>query len=368
MIRKQIKNVSLSLLGMGNMRLPIHADQPGTPIDRIKAQEIIDYAMANGINYYDTAYVYHNGESEAFLGEAMKKYPRESYFLATKFFILANPDYKAVFEEQIDRLQTDYIDFYLLHSVTEHNGQQYIDSGCIEYFLEQKQAGRIKNLGFSSHADVKTLTMVANHHKWDFAQLQINYFDWCFAATKEEYQVLTERNIPIIVMEPIRGGRLAALSPDAEEILKEAHPDWSLATWALRWVKRLPQVAVILSGMSTLDQIKENVSLFVDDKALTDEEEGIVMNAARTFRCQVQVPCTTCRYCCDGCPANIDIPEILEVYNKYKTDGSWALIDMENVKSEGKAEDCIACGACSVHCPQGIDIPVIMQELQQLIK
>jgi len=368
MITKPYKNINLSRLGMGNMRLPIHTDRPATPIDRVKAQEIIDYAMANGINYYDTAYVYHNSESEVFLGEAMKKYPRESYHLATKYSILANPDYKAVFEEQLARLQTDYIDFYLMHSVNEYTAQQYIDSGCIEYFLAQKQAGRIKYLGFSSHADVKTLTMFADHHKWDFAQLQINYFDWCFAAAKQEYQVLVDRNIPVIVMEPVRGGRLAALSPEAEAILKEVHPDWSLAAWAFRWVKRLPQVQVVLSGMSTLDQIKENVELFADDRALTDEEDSLVMKAAEMFRSQVQVPCTVCRYCCDGCSANINIPAVLEVYNKYKTDGSWALNEMKTVDSEGKAEDCIACGECSVHCPQGIDIPAIMQELKQLMK
>lgn len=366
MIYKPFQDISLSRLGMGNMRLPVQGDKAGAPIDRIRAQEIIDYAMENGINYYDSAYVYHGGESEKFLGEAMKKYPRESYCLATKFLFMANPDYKAVFEEQLARLQTDYIDFYLIHALGDDNYQSYLDSGCIEYFLEMKKEGRIRYLGFSSHASVEVLTKMADHHQWDFAQLQLNYFDWKYGSTEKEYKVLEERNIPIMVMEPVRGGRLATLSSEAEEMLKEAHPDWSMASWALRWVKRLPQVQVILSGMSTTGQIQDNIKTFQEPEGLTDADAELLMRACEVFKKQVNVPCTACRYCCDDCPMRIDIPAYLDVYNSYKTDGPWVLNRMDNIESEGKPADCIGCGACAGHCPQNIRIPEIMSELAGL--
>ncbi len=368
MIYKAFHDISLSRLGMGNMRLPVQGDKAGAPIDRVRAQEIIDYAMENGVNYYDSAYVYHGGESEEFLGEAMKKYPRESYYLATKFLLSANPDYKAVFEEQLVRLQTDHIDFYLLHAIFDENCQSYLDSGCIEYFLEQKKAGRIRYLGFSSHAGVEALTRIADHHQWDFAQLQLNYFDWQYGTTQEEYKVLEERNIPIMVMEPVRGGRLATLSSEAEGMLKEVHPDWSMASWALRFVKHLPQVQVILSGMSNMEQIRDNIGTFQEPEGLSDEDTKLLMQACEAFRKQVSVPCTACRYCCDGCPMKIDIPAYLDVYNTYKTDGSWALNRMDSIESEGKPADCIGCGACAGHCPQSIRIPEIMSELAELSK
>ncbi|MBD5157152.1 MAG: 4Fe-4S dicluster domain-containing protein [Butyrivibrio sp.] len=365
---KSFQDISLSRLGMGNMRLPVQGDKAGAPIDRVRAQEIIDYAMENGINYFDSAYVYHGGESEKFLGEAMKKYPRDTYYLATKFLLSTNPDYKAVFEEQLERLQTDRIDFYLLHAIFDGNCRSYLDSGCIKYFLEQKKAGRIRYLGFSSHAGVEALTKMADHHQWDFAQIQLNYFDWLYGDTAKEYKVLEERNIPIMVMEPVRGGRLAVLSGEAEKMLKAAHPDWSMASWALRWVKRLPQVQVILSGMSDMEQIRDNVRTFQEPEGLTDEDAQLLMRACEAFKKQVSVPCTACRYCCDGCPMKIDIPAYLDVYNSYRTDGPWALNRMGSIESAGKPSDCIGCGACAGHCPQSIQIPEIMSELAELSK
>lgn len=368
MIYKAYKDKNLSRLGMGNMRLPVHAEQEGRPIDREKAQEIIDYAMAHGINYYDTAYVYHDGESENFLGEAMKKFPRDSFCLATKFFIDANPDHKAVFEEQLDRLQTDYIDFYLIHCVTDENVDKYLTSGCIDYFLEQQAAGRIKHLGFSCHGSPETLAKFADHHAWEFCQLQMNYFDWNFGTTKAEYEVVTSRGIPVMVMEPVRGGRLASLTPDAEALLKEAHPDWSIASWAFRWLQRLSNVQVILSGMTTIDQIINNVDTFSTENALSDEDEAILFKAVEMFRGQLFVPCTACRYCTDNCPAQINIPEILKIYNDFKVDGPWALAGLEHVDSVGKPTDCVGCGLCAGHCPQSINIPGIMAELAELMK
>lgn len=361
---KGFQDIELSTLGMGNMRLPsVDAKNPNAPIDYPEAIKIIRRAYEEGINYFDTAYIYNDGDSEKCLGEAMKVFTRDSYYIATKFYIDANPDYEAVFEEQLQRLQTDRIDFYLLHCLNDGNIDKYLNSGAIEYFLEQKNKGRIRYLGFSSHASVDTLRRFADHHAWDFAQIQLNYYDWNYAATKEEYQVLEERNIPIVVMEPVRGGRLADLTPEANEILKAAHPDWSIAAWALKFVKSQPQVQVILSGMSTMGQLEDNLATFADDEGLNEKDMETLWRACDMFKNQIQVPCTACRYCCSGCPVEINIPDYLNLYNSYKVNGPWALAGASAIQSKGKPADCVGCGACTGHCPQNIDTPKIMKEL-----
>ena len=365
---KAFQDIKLSRLGMGNMRLPTQGDGFNAPIDYKKAHEIIDYGMAHGITYYDTAYVYNGGDSERCLGEALKKYPRDSFYVATKFNYQANHDYKAVFEEQLERLQVDYIDFYLHHALMEGSIEDYLNCGCIDYFLEQKAKGRIKYLGFSSHAAPKTLQRFADHHQWDFAQLQVNYFDWNYSTTKEEYQILTDRNIPVMVMEPVRGGRLASLTPDAEALLKEAHPDWSMASWALRFVRTLPNVQVILSGMSTMDQIVDNCATFSDPEPLSEKDMDLLMEACSLFRSQLQVPCTACRYCTPNCPMEINIPEFLRVYNDYKVGGMMALGKANAIQSGGRPGDCIGCGSCASHCPQNIDIPGVMSQLAEALE
>ncbi len=364
---KAFQDIQLSRLGMGNMRLPSKGEGFNAPIDYEKAHEIIDYGMANGITYYDTAYVYNGGDSERCLGEALKKYPRDSFYVATKFNYGANPDYKAVFAEQLERLQVDRIDFYLLHALMDGNIDSYLDCGCIDYFLEQKKLGRIKYLGFSSHASPETLKRFADHHAWDFAQLQINYFDWNYSTTKEEYQILTDRKIPVVVMEPVRGGRLASLTPDAEALLKKAHPDWSIASWALRFVRTLPNVQVILSGMSTLDQIVDNCRTFSDPEPLSEADIRLLMEACDLFHSQIQVPCTGCRYCTPDCPMEINIPEFLRVFNDFKVSGMMALGRADTVVSEGKPGDCIGCGSCAGHCPQSIDVPGVMAQLAEAL-
>ena len=371
MIYKAFKDIKLSRLGMGNMRLPTTGEGFHAPVDHIKAQEIIDYAMANGINYFDTAFDYHGGDSEKFLGEALVKYPRENYYLATKFFIIVNPDYKAMFEEQLSRLKTDYIDFYLIHGIFDHTFQRYIDCGCIEYFLEQKEKGRIRYLGFSSHANTENFTTFVNFHQWDFVQIQINYFDWIYGHAKELYEILEKRDIPAICMSPVKGGRLATLTPDAENILKEAHPDLNIVAWALLWLQKLPGVQVILSGMSTLEQIKENVSLFLSDQSLNNEDEKLLFKACEVFRSDIQngklnIPCTACGYCCSPCPAQIDIVKMIDIYNHFQIDGPWALKALETVESKGKPVDCTECGLCGERCPQSIDVKNIMQELAEM--
>lgn len=362
MIRKPFQNIKLSTLGLGCMRFPM---KDKDNIDYEKAHAVMEHAYQNGVNYYDTAHVYQNGDSERCLGQWMKNHPRDSFYIATKFNIDAATDYEAIFESQLQRLQTDHIDFYLIHCLSDGNIDKYIDGGAVEFFKKQKELGRITYLGFSSHASVETLARFADHHTWDFAQIQMNYFDWANGNTEKEYEILESRNIPIVVMEPVRGGRLASLTADLEDMLRAVHPEWSMASWALRFVKSHPQVQVVLSGMSDLDQLNDNLATFSDPAVLSAEEEQLILKAGELFKKRLQVPCTECRYCTPECPMSIDIPAFLKIYNAYKVDGPWVLYRVKQVESEGKPSDCIGCGACAGHCPQSIDIPTLMAELAE---
>lgn len=365
MIYKPFKDIQLSTLGLGCMRFPMKDKEN---IDYEKAHAIMERAYQNGVNYYDTAHIYQNCDSERCLGQWLKTHSRDSIYIATKFNIDVTTDYVSMFESQLERLQTDHIDFYLIHCLTDNNADKYIESGAVEYFKKQKELGRITYLGFSSHASVETLTRFADHHTWDFAQIQMNYFDWVNGTAAKEYEVLESRNIPIMVMEPVRGGRLASLTEEVEAMLKASHPEWSIASWALRFVKSHSQVQVVLSGMSDLAQMNDNLATFSDPATLTAEEEELILKAGMLFKKQVQVPCTECRYCTPECPMNINIPAFLKVYNAYKVDGPGALHRMDKVESEGKPWDCVGCGACTGHCPQSIDIPSFMAELASLKK
>lgn len=360
MIYKPFQDRMISALGMGAMRLPMKDKEY---IDYEKAHAILDRAYAGGINYYDTAYVYQGGDSERCLGAWHQQYPRDSFYIASKFFLDDEYDVRAVFEEQLERLQTDYIDFYLLHCITDRSADKYLSSGAIEFFEEQKRLGRIKYLGFSSHSSPETLARIADHRAWDFVQIQMNYYDWVYGTAAQEYAVLESRNIPIMVMEPVRGGRLAALTPETAQMLKAAHPDWSVASWALRFVRSHPQVQVILSGMSDLAQMEDNLATFAEADGLTEGDMQLLLQVLDRFKKQVQVPCTACRYCVPECPMGISIPDYLAIYNDFKVNGAGALRRLEGVESEGKPTDCIGCGACAGHCPQNIDIPAIMSEL-----
>ena len=358
--------IELSRLGMGCMRFPM-LEEEGHPIDEVKAQEIIDYAMANGVNYYDTAYIYHDGNSERFIGKALKKYPRESYYVADKFNFQANPDFKAQFAEQLERLQEERIDFYLLHAVSDNLFEDYTTCGCIEYFEQMRAEGKIRYLGFSFHGTPDCLRKMIAHHKFDFVQIQLNYYDWLFGDAKEQYEILEAANIPVVVMEPVRGGRLAALTEACDAELKAAAPDRSIASWALRWVMHLPQVKVILSGMSTKEQIIDNINTF-SGEALNDEEVAKVEEVCKEFKKSISVACTACRYCCPDCPMGIEIPKVLAIYNNYKIGGPWQLHALDELPEGKRPEDCIGCGSCTNHCPQNIDIPALMAELAEARK
>jgi hypothetical protein len=371
---KKFQDIELSRLGMGNMRLPTVGGSPMGPVDEVKAQEIIDFVYAQGVNYYDTAYMYHNGNSEKFLGKALKKYPRESYYLADKMpgFMLEPGQVPAdIFEEQLRRCDTDYFDFYLCHNVNESSVDVYNDEklGIIPYLIEQRRLGRIKHLGFSSHSEPATLQAFLD--KWDcfeFVQIQLNYLDWTLQDAKQQYEIISAHGLPVWVMEPCRGGRLASLTDEANAVLKGAAPDKSIASWAFRWVQSLPNVQVVLSGMTQLDQAQDNIATFAEYKPLTDAEQATLQKALDMFKDKVNVPCTKCHYC-DGCPMGLKIPDLLAMYNEYCIDpGPRNLMEVTELPKSEQPGSCVACGKCASHCPQSIDIPGVMSKFADIIE
>ncbi len=363
MYYKSFQDISISALGMGGLRFPC---MPGNPnkIDRVKGQMLIDAAIAAGINYFDTAYTYQNGDSERFLGEALRKYDRSSYFLASKFYAAASSDIDSVFKEQLARLNTEYFDFYLLHSLDENYIDEYMDEkkDYLGYLIQQKKAGRIHYLGFSSHASPEVLERFLNwYDDFDMAIIQLNYIDWTVLDAKRQYELLTQRNIPVWVMEPLKGGRLVSLNAEAENILKEAAPERSIPSWGLRYLMGLPNVQVVLSGMSDLVQLAENAATFDHPDPLDYAEREALQKAKDVFLKDLGVPCSACRYCCATCPAGLDIPLLIKGYNEKRVSGEiWRVAEFSHTKG---AENCIQCGVCRKHCPQKIDIPAIMYSL-----
>lgn len=357
----------LSCLGLGTMRLPTLGDGRDAPIDEEKAQQLVDRAIELGVNYFDTAYMYHGGQSEAFIGRALKKYPRESYFLVSKmpgFMAGSREGVYRIFNEQLERCGVDYFDFYLCHNVNEETIDQYFDYDVISVLCELKEQGKIRHLGFSSHGKPETLRrFVEVYDGWEFAQIQLNYLDWSLQDAKAQYELLTEAGIPVMVMEPCRGGRLADLGEDANAILTAADPARSVASWAFRFVQSLPNVQVVLSGMNSLAQLEENAAIFSENDPLTPAQTQTAFAAAQKLLETFTVPCTACRYC-DICPVGIDIPSVLETYNAWRLSGKSPMPLMELKQSDHPGpESCLSCGACQAHCPQGIRTPEIMEEL-----
>ena len=369
MQKKNFKDgIRLSPLGMGAMRLPQTEEGFAKPINEPRAQEIIDYCIQHGVNYFDTAYIYHGGQSETFLGKALKKYPRENYFVADKFNVQADPDYAAQFAEQLRRLQMERIDFYLLHGVTDRLISDYLDHGAPEYFFEQKRLGRIRYLGFSFHGSPDALRQVLKRYPWDFVQIQLNYYDWFHGTAREQYEILRKQGIPVMVMEPAHGGMLASLPAEGVNLLHSARPDSSCASWAFRFLRSLPGIAVILSGISALEQAEDNLRTFSEAPSLSEEELALIRKVSDLLHGLYAVPCTGCRYCCADCPQGLDIPFLLSAYNEYKTGGekalsSWRLDRLGALPEEKRPSACIGCGQCTKHCPQGLAVPAFMKEM-----
>ena len=371
MIYSDFKDLKLSKLGLGCMRLPVKEDKT---IDEKQEFDMVDYALKHGINYFDTAWPYHDGLSEIVIGKALKRYPRDSYYLADKYpghQIASKYDPKDIFEQQLQKCQTDYFDFYLLHNVYENSFDVYEDPkwGIIDYFVEQRKLGRIRHLGFSSHAQVNNLKDFLDRHPglFEFVQIQLNYVDYSLQEAKKKVELLNSYHLPIIVMEPIRGGKLASLSAEDEQRLKALRPDSSIASWALNFNLSLDGIAVILSGMSDMDQLKDNVETFERNKPLNADEKQVVLEIAETLK--KAVPCTKCRYCTAGCPMYIDIPEMIATYNELKMDKRVnAIMWLDSLEADRLPGACLKCGACEKICPQRIAIPEILSELTEIIE
>lgn len=361
----------ISRLAFGTMRMPLNED--GTP-DQERIQEMTDYAMANGINYYDTAWPYHNGLSEIAIGKALAAYPRDSWFLADKFpghQVMKSFDCKAIFEKQLEKCGVDYFDFYLLHNINEMCIDVYRDPkwGILDYFIEQKKQGRIRHLGLSTHARAENLAEMLDYmgDNVEFCQIQLNYMDWTLQDAADKMEELNRRNIPVWVMEPVRGGKLADLGDELNAELKALRPDETIASWAFRWLMKVEGVATILSGMSDLDQMKDNVKTFSEGEDLSDDEWKLLLDIAEKLK--VGVPCTACRYCCDGCPLDLNIPMLIKGYNDLKFQSAVTVgIQMDGTPKEQWPDNCIACGACKQICPQHIDIPSVMKEFSEMLK
>ena len=365
-------DVKTSLLGLGCMRLP--RTGRGHEIDYEKAEEIIDYAYNNGINYYDSAYVYNGGESEKVMGKALSKYPRESYMLATKLpnIRMSSPEViREAFAEQCERCCTDYIDFYLMHNLNEGSFETFMQPHVIETLLELKAEGKIKRLGFSSHAELETLRKFVEYGagRFDFAQIQLNYLDWEYQDAKGQYELLTENGIPVVVMEPVRGGRLASITPEADKMLQDFAPGKSIASWGIRYAASLPNIQVVLSGMSNMEQIIDNVETISNFQPVSEEEIRLLTTAGNMLLGLTQVPCTACRYCVDDCPSSLQIPDLLAIYNSWNLSKSFFdLMPIIEGPEEERPDQCVACRECVGHCPQNIEIPDALEALAKALE
>ena len=375
MIYRDFQGIKLSGLGMGNMRLPV-VDGNDSKVDLAEAEKIIDYAYEHGVNYFDTAYGYHGGTSEAAVRNALSKYPRESYYLADKFpgYDLSNmPKVKEIFEEQLERCGVDYFDFYLFHNVCELNIEQYLDPqyGIFDYLMEQKRNGRIKHLGFSCHGAIPVLRrfLDAYGEHMEFCQIQLNYVDWSLQHADEKVALLNERNIPVWVMEGVRGGRLVSLPEDAASKLRALRPDESVVSWAFRFLQSVKGVTMVLSGMSTMDQVKDNVAIWSEDKPLNEEEFKAITDVGRALFANGALPCTACHYCVSHCPMGLDIPHLITLYNEFSYSGKGFITSMnlQVLPEDKRPSACIGCHSCTAVCPQQLPIPETFAKFTEML-
>lgn len=361
-------------LGFGLMRLPMK----GSEIDMEQTKAMVDRFMEAGFTYFDTAYAYINGQSEVAVKEAIvKRYPREAFQIATKLptWLVKKPeDCGKLLDTQLERTGAGYFDFYLLHALNKDNAQRMEELGAWEFGVKMKEKGLIKHFGFSFHDKAENLDWILSRHpEAEFVQLQINYIDWDSndVQARQCYEVAEKYNKPIIIMEPVKGGSLAVMRPEIQQIFRQARPDLSVASWAVRYAASLDGVITVLSGMSNIEQMEDNLSYMKSFKPLNDEERGIINQVIDELKKIPLIPCTACRYCVDDCPQKVAIPEIFRSYNDYKmynnlwgTKGYYRWV----TGGKGKASDCIACGACEDHCPQHISIIETLQEIAKVLE
>ena len=389
MIYKEFKDKKLSALGFGGMRLPKTGESG--KIDKAETAKMIDYAYQKGVNYFDTAFFYHAGESEVVLGQELARYPRDTWYLADKFpgnFIevidgrlvmnvesmgMENRTYSSaseIFEHQLKNCGVDYFDFYLIHNVSESTYELYTDEtvGIVDYLIGEKKAGRIKHLGMSAHGRYETIDkFLSKYDCIEFVMMQLNYLDWSLQEAGKKYDVITKHGIPVFVMEPLRGGLLAAPGEEAEALLKASRPNDTSVSWALRFLQSLPNVSVVISGMSAMEHVIENVALCGKFDPTPESEITVLRNVVDGMASFV--PCTTCRYCCGVCPQKLDIPMLIATYNEASHGVSWYIHDvLDSLADDKKPQACTGCGSCSPLCPQNIDIADIMKNFCSLME
>ncbi len=369
MVTKKFQDITLSALGMGTMRLPVF-DGDDSKIDEEKTSEMVAYAIGHGINYFDTAWSYHSGNSEIVMGKVLKSYPRDSFYLASKFpgYDLSNMDkVEEIFEKQLKKCGVDYFDFYLFHNVCEMNIDAYLDEkyGIYKYLTEQKENGRIRHLGFSIHGSYEILErfLEAYGDKMEFCQIQLNYIDWSFQNAKAKVELLNKRKIPVWVMEPLRGGKLAKLSEDVEEKLTGMRPEEEIPAWAFRFLQSIEGVTMILSGMSDFKQVQDNIKTFSTEKPLSKDEMDTLLGIADGILSR-RLPCTACHYCTSHCPKGLDIPGLIKLYNEHNFTGGGFIAPMALMATpeEKHPSACIGCRSCEAVCPQQIKISEAMSD------
>ena len=375
MLYHEFQGLELSALGMGAMRLPV-IDGDDARVDENAVKEMVAYAIEHGVNYFDTAWGYHNGQSELALGRALAAYPRDSFYLADKFpgYDLSNMDkVEEIFEAQLKKCGVDYFDFYLFHNVCELNIDAYLDRShrIYAYLTEQKKNGRIRHLGFSAHGSCEVIRRFLDAYgdAMEFAQIQLNYLDWDFQGAKDKVELLTAHGLPVWVMEPLRGGSLAKLAPEEEEKLRALRPDESMASWAFRFLQSVPEVTVILSGMSDLEQLKQNVETFSQDRPLSEAERAALLGIAGDMVKKIVLPCTACRYCTSHCPQGLNIPELLALYNEhcFTKGGFIAPMAISAIPEDKRPNACIGCRSCEAVCPQQIKISEAMADFSRML-
>lgn len=363
--RTFLPGIETSLLGFGCMRFPLLADGR---IDEAQAEQMLDLAYSSGVNYFDTAYPYHNGESEPLIGRILKKYDREKIFVATKlplWEVETIDDAARIFDEQLTRLDLDYVDFYLLHALNKERFEAAKKLDLFAYLEKLKAAGKIRRIGFSFHDDYEVFEEIIHFYDWEFCQIQFNYMDTEFQAGLKGYELAAGKGIPVIVMEPVKGGALAALPGEAAKPLLDQAPDKSIASWAMRFVGSFPGIKVILSGMSSMEQVTDNLCTFSPFRPLSAAESRLIEDTARTMKERVKNGCTGCRYCMP-CPAGVDIPRNFKIWNEYGVFDNIAKAKREyftDLPETARAGACVKCGKCEAECPQGIPI---RRDLQQV--
>ncbi|MGI5874249.1 MAG: aldo/keto reductase [Bacillota bacterium] len=374
MYYNEFQGKQISALGFGAMRLPT-VGEDDSRIDADTAAEMVDYAIAHGVNYFDTAWGYHGGNSETVMGDILKKYDRESFFLATKFpgYDLSNMDkVEEIFERQLEKCGVDYFDFYLFHNVCEINIDAYLDErhGIAAYLREQKKNGRIRHLGFSAHGNLDTLRrfLEAYGDDMEFCQLQVNYIDWEFQQAKEKVALMKEHGIPVWVMEPLRGGKAVRIPDEYMTKLQSLRPDETAVSWAFRFLQGIPEITVTLSGMSDMAQLKDNIAIYGEKKATTEKENEVLMEIGEKL--MKGVPCTGCRYCVSHCPQELNIPELLDLYNEhtFTKGGFLAPFAIQAMPEDKRPDACVACESCVEVCPQNIQIPDILADFVEKLK